>query len=326
MRKLNVRSVPPWISLILRYLLGAAIIYWLLQNQTLDWSHISTLTLPFVLFGIILVSLQFVLSAFRVRLLLHGHGIEVALSQCVKFNAVGIFYSTFMPGGVSGDVARAYFFWREYPEVSKASLAGALFLDRLYGLTTLIFVGLLAATFLLSIDDSMLNYVVIGWVLLIGGVCCYIWLGRNLFIDEREIPKARLAILAFNLRKFFSKIKLENYKTSTIWLVLLLSACVHIAAIVTIYLFSMHVLSGLSIVQVAAVSPVGLLANALPLSPGGIGVGEKSFDMLFGLLGGVSGGNAFLIARVFLYSPALLGGGILLATFLKAHKFKMEKS
>jgi len=310
----------------LRYLLGAAIIYWLLQNQTLDWSHISTLTLPFVLFAIILISLQLVLSAFRVRLLLHGHGIEAALSQCVKFNAVGIFYSTFMPGGVSGDVARAYFFWREYPEASKASLAGALFLDRLYGLATLIFIGLLAATFLLSIDGSMLNYVVVGWVLLIGGVGCYIWLGRNLLFDDGEIPKGRLASFSFMLRKFFSKIQLENYELSTIWLVLLLSACIHIAAIVTIYLFSIHVLSGLSIIQVAAVSPVGLLVNALPLSPGGIGVGEKSFDMLFGLLGGFNGGNAFLIARVFLYSPALIGGAIILVAFLKAHKLKIEKS
>ena len=86
-----------------------------------------------------------------------------------------------------------------------------------------------------------------------------------------------------------------------------------------IYTFSVHVGSGLSLMQVTAVSPVGLLANALPISPGGIGVGEKSFDVLFNLVGGTGGGTTFLITRIFMYSPALIGGCVLLTSLFRAH-------
>ncbi len=321
MRKLNFRSVSPWMPLALRYLLGAAIIYWLLQNQTLDWSHVSKLTFPYVCLGCFLAVLQLILSAYRVRVLLHGQDIKASLIHCIKFNSVGIFYSTFMPGGISGDVARAYFFWKEYPEASKTSLAGALFLDRLYGLTMMIFIGLLAASFLVSVDSSIRNYVVMGWALLVGGVVFYVWLGHYLTFNAGESPEGRLEKLSFKLREFISKVHVNKYAMSTIWTVFALSICIHLAAIVMIYFFSLHVLSGLSLVQVAAVSPVGLLANALPISPGGIGVGEKSFDVLFSLVGGTSGGNAFLIARIFLYSPAIIGGLLVLRSFLKAHRF-----
>lgn len=321
MRKLSFRSGSSWISLVFKYLLGAAIIYWLLQNQTLDWSHISALTLPYVCLGCVLVVLQLILSAYRIKVLLYGQGIKAPLIYCIKFNAVGIFYSVFMPGGISGDVARAYFFWKEYPEASKTSLVGALFLDRLYGLTMMIFIGLLAASFLVSVDGSIRNYVAMGWALLIGGVTFYVWLGSYLTFNASERPEGYLEKLSFKLREFISKIHVKNYATLTMWMVFSLSICIHLAVIVMIYFFSLHVLSGLSLVQVAAVSPVGLLANALPISPGGIGVGEKSFDVLFSLVGGTSGGNAFLITRIFLYSPALIGGLLVLRSFLKAHRY-----
>jgi uncharacterized membrane protein YbhN (UPF0104 family) len=54
-------------------------------------------------------------------------------------------------------------------------------------------------------------------------------------------------------------------------------------------------------------TPVGLLINAVPLSPGGLGIGENAFELLYTMVGGANGGTSFLLARVFLYSPALIG-------------------
>ena len=319
MRQLGLQSIPRWLSLLLRYVLGAAIIYWLLQNQTIEWRQVLSLTTPYILFGGGLVLAQLLVSAYRVKLLLHGQGVEVSLAHCVKFNSIGIFYATFLPGGIPGDVARAYFFWKEYPKASKTSLAGALFLDRFCGLTTMIFIGLLAASFMLTIEGSMQRYVVAGWMCLIGGVIFYIWMGRYVVFKNMESPNGRLAGIWFQFRKFFCKIQLNNYDLTKIWIVLLFSAFIHLSAVFMIYTFSVHVGSGLSLIQVTAVSPVGLLANALPISPGGIGVGEKSFDVLFYIVGGTGGGTTFLITRIFMYSPALIGGCVLLSSFFRAH-------
>lgn len=316
---MSLHSIPRWLSISLRYVLGAVIIYWLLRNQTIEWKQILSLTTPYILFGGGLVLVQLLVSSYRVKLLLHGQGVEVSLAHCVKFNSIGIFYATFLPGGITGDVVRAYFFWREYPKASKTSLAGALFLDRFCGLTTMIFIGLLAASFILTLEGSMQRYVVAGWICLISGVVFYIWMGRYVVFENMESPKGRLASVWFQIRKFFSKIQLKNYALTKICIVLLFSAFIHLSAVFMIYTFSVHVGSGLSLMQVTAVSPVGLLANALPISPGGIGVGEKSFDVLFNLVGGTGGGTTFLITRIFMYSPALIGGFVLLASLFRAH-------
>jgi uncharacterized membrane protein YbhN (UPF0104 family) len=47
--------------------------------------------------------------------------------------------------------------------------------------------------------------------------------------------------------------------------------------------------------------------NAIPLSPGGLGIGENAFELLYKTIGGRNGATSFLLARVFLYSPALIG-------------------
>ena len=44
--------------------------------------------------------------------------------------------------------------------------------------------------------------------------------------------------------------------------------------------------------------PLGFLVNALPLTPGGLGVGEVAFDKLFALAGLAGGVEALLAWRV----------------------------
>jgi len=67
------------------------------------------------------------------------------------------------------------------------------------------------------------------------------------------------------------------------------------------------------------VAPLGLLANALPLTPGGLGIGEKGFDLLYGMVGGREGGNSFLLSRIFLFCPGILGAAALGYKVMSAH-------
>ena len=59
--------------------------------------------------------------------------------------------------------------------------------------------------------------------------------------------------------------------------------------------------------EVFVATPIGLLVNAVPLSPGGLGIGENAFEILYRAIGGQNGAISFLLARVVLYSPALIG-------------------
>ena len=54
-------------------------------------------------------------------------------------------------------------------------------------------------------------------------------------------------------------------------------------------------------------APVGHLVNSLPLTPGGIGVGETAFNALFSLTGMSGGADALLCLRVWSLLVGALG-------------------
>jgi len=59
------------------------------------------------------------------------------------------------------------------------------------------------------------------------------------------------------------------------------------------------------------VVPFGTLANALPLTPGGLGVGEAAFVGLFSAIGAAGGAEAILAWRVLTTLIDLVGGALL---------------
>ena len=81
----------------------------------------------------------------------------------------------------------------------------------------------------------------------------------------------------------------------------------HLLTILIIWVIAEDINITIGLVNILLVSPLAFVANLLPISPGGIGVGEKAFEELF-LLYGVSGGaTVFFISRFFMYLPGLFG-------------------
>jgi uncharacterized membrane protein YbhN (UPF0104 family) len=62
--------------------------------------------------------------------------------------------------------------------------------------------------------------------------------------------------------------------------------------------------------QVAFLTMLGMVANAIPLTPGGIGVGEAAFEQLFRLMGYNGGAALLLLWRFGMLPLALLGAAI----------------
>ena len=65
-----------------------------------------------------------------------------------------------------------------------------------------------------------------------------------------------------------------------------------------------------SVILVSFLSMLGMVANAIPITPGGIGIGEAAFDALFGLVGYGSAALLLLSWRV-ANVPIGIGGGLL---------------
>lgn len=304
----------PILSVFFRYLLGALIVFWLFRTNLIDFNVLNAVHFKIAAVAAGLVIFQLLLAGYRVQLLLAGHGISTGLLQCIAFNSVGIFYSLFLPGGMSGDLARAYCFWKSYPSANKSALFGALFVDRLLGTVAMIVMGLIGGSLLMD-TLGLTHFVMIAWIAFLCFAILYLIVTRM----HRNFDKSRAGSIG-RIFRFIEKIDLRGYGWAMILKGSVLSILGHMSAVAIIFLFSELLGSGLNFTKITAVAPLGLLANALPLTPGGLGIGEKGFELLYNLVGGVHGGNSFMTSRIFLFSPALLGLIVVIVQFIRSHR------
>ena len=142
-------------------------------------------------------------------------------------------------------------------------------------------------------------------VALVAGIGVLHVVGRGHKSDD--VPLASLPGLWNKFKRGIAELRIHDYGLAVLLSVVAQSMLIHLTAVVVIYLCSLHAAAGLGFLQVFVATPIGLLVNAIPLSPGGLGIGENAFELLYRAIGGSQGATSFLIARFFLYAPALVG-------------------
>ena len=320
-KKLRIRKV---VLFFLEYLIGAGIVYWLIRRDILDLTPLKSLSPRLIGIGLALTLLMVYLSAVRVKHLLQDHGITLSVWRCFFFNCLGIFYSLFLPGGFSGDAARAYYLLRETPH-NRGALVGSLILDRVFGLLAMIGLGTASSAYLVLSVPWLLPYFLALSAAFLLGVGC---VGFLLLADLKPRTQGRNVLVKMYefLHNMVVRLNLSGHSRATLAYAAGLSIVIHSLSIFLIYLCSAHNNSGLDLVGVFSVGPFGLLANAIPISPGGLGVGEQSFEFLYKLAGARNGASSFLTARLFLYSPAVIGAAVAAVFFLRLQKLMKPRA
>jgi hypothetical protein len=313
------RSTRKVLLFIAEYLIGGGIIYWLLHRNLLDLSPLRSVSLPLVLGGVLLALAMTYLASVRLKYLLRDQGIGISVRRCFFFNCMAIFYSMFLPGGFSGDAARAYYLMREIGH-NRAALLGSLLLDRMLGLLAMIGLGTASSAFLVAANPWLMTYLIYLAALFVLGLA---FLGYLLIAEHRPDNGGRrnafMRLYGF-VHNLLVRLNIGAHSRETLAYAVGLSIAIHSFSIFLIYVCSVHNDSGLGLLGVFSVGPFGLLANAIPISPGGLGVGEQSFEFLYRLVGGRNGASSFLTARLFLYSPAVVGAAVAAVLFLRLHK------
>ncbi|MGE5616016.1 MAG: lysylphosphatidylglycerol synthase transmembrane domain-containing protein [Bacillota bacterium] len=297
---------------ILKYALGIVLIAWMAFSGKLDFSLVGSLPAALIAECVALVLVQTLIGAFRVRYILDHQGVHTGLWQCVLYNCAGILYSAFLPGGISGDAVRAYLFMKAAPG-HRLGVLGAMVLDRVLGLLSMVALGMTAALYIaISVEVIRPYLLVFGAILaaLVGGLAMLQFIGAR--HKDHDVPFSRLPGLWAKLKRAVAELRIHEYPVGVLAMAVGQSVVIHLTAVAIIYACSLHAGAGLDFLRVFVATPIGLLVNAIPLSPGGLGIGENAFELLYRAIGGSHGATSFLIARFFLYAPALVGLGYIL--------------
>lgn len=221
------------------------------------------------------------------------------LTRFLAINFIGAFFDNFLLGSSGGDAVRVLYIGRE---TSAATALGLTLTDRIVGLLGLVLVGAgalaLAGPELLSRSElATMAWALAAVVLVSVAALAVLASGILAPVVERigiYVPVRRPALLAGGV---FLSVVVQLINASGLWAV-------------------GAALAGeptLSLAQIARAAPPALVANALPLPGGGIGVGEAAFGRCLELFvpglqhGAARGAAIFLLMRVVSLVVGLIG-------------------
>jgi uncharacterized protein (TIRG00374 family) len=128
-------------------------------------------------------------------------------------------------------------------------------------------------------------------------------------------------------RELLGSIVVYQGKAAVIALSVLLSVVGHLGFVSSLYCVAAGLQGPLWSWRVHfVVAPLGLIINAIPISPGGIGVGEAAMQALFASVG-EDGSKAFLmmlVYRAISWSLAIIGVAYLITGFSETRRAMAE--
>ncbi|MEA1867473.1 MAG: lysylphosphatidylglycerol synthase transmembrane domain-containing protein [Thermodesulfobacteriota bacterium] len=294
--------------LALKILIATGLILFLFMTGRLNFASIlDSYKYPKYLFaGALCCTLAMVTPIFRWWILVRIQKLPLGMFDALRLTMIGYFFNMFIPGGAGGDVVRAVYTVRDCPERRAQALTIA-FVDRGLGLHTLLLLGVS----IILIQPTLFNNCpdLKPWLLLIAGMLVIGTIAALLLIWDR--------INGFMMRlcgrviggadAWHEAMMLYRKQPGMLFIAYFFSAGSAIFNVLAIHFMMLAVGSNPTIAESIAVAPLVILANALPFTPGGIGVAEGASAGLYAFVGQAGGANGMLLTRFFIVIHALLG-------------------
>jgi len=300
---------------------AAGLITWLFSSGKLDFKLLThLLNTPYaVMIAVTLSVLNFSLISFRWREILRARSeSHLPLAGMIKITWIGQFFSSVLPGSVSGDLIKMLYVQNFDPKFSKKFILISILLDRVMGLCGLILLvglsSLIFSTYLLKTSPALGPLLITNYIL-----STLVLFGLITFYFFNQPIRSILRKIEVRYHHFFWQKIISLWDDliaikSKIIATILLSILVQFIGVVIFWiLIKDHVIGLMDFIQALAFIPIGLMTLALPVAPSGLGVGHAIFQKLFQLCNITNGASLFniyffvtLVINVWGFMPYLL--------------------
>lgn len=280
-------SLIPRLGLWFRVVVTAAVL--VLVLRAVDWAAFAglpgRLRWPLLLLAALFMGLAYPLHAVRLGLLLRQQGFNLPTGELHRITWISIFFGSFTPGGVGGDISRLLHVHGRVP-LNKTGSAVAVVADRVVGLATLLFLATMAAlahrqtaptpapevAALTPLFGASFLALTTGWVLL-----------------ARSQRGGRLADLGTAARRTLSPV-------APLLMAVLVSLAIWAADFFAGWLLARALGWPVGLVEISVALAVAYTVASLPLSIGGHGVREGSLVVVLGWFGLAAGAPLLAVA------------------------------
>jgi uncharacterized protein (TIRG00374 family) len=302
-----------------RAIIGVLVLYWLWRSGSIDWSALRGLYEHWglTLLALGLIFLDLVVISLRLSRLFAARRLRLTLADSTRLNLVTNLFNLFLPTG-GGDVARIYYAVADAAG-QRTTIAAILFFDRVIGLVALLLcpLVLMPGSMDLIRHSAVIRSLLVFCALAAAGLVALGIVLTSRRLRGTAIVSGVLARMPMRAHVESALETLRGFRERRYLLeVLAISLVAHLLSGLVVVILLVATGGPLAFHPVVFLSLIGFMANSIPLTPGGIGLGEAAFESLFALAG-IAGGAATMIAwRVLLLGLAPAG----LWVFLRARR------
>lgn len=261
---------------------------------SLEWEDIKTHFYEFdpslAVSAVILLSMQYLISAWKWQKSLRLHGIDYSWLYLLNSLCIAFFFNNFLPSAIGGDAYRAY---RTMGNSERPAYPiSAVIIERIFGLIALVLIGYISAVALVlrgtieHQDLLVLVSIAIGISFLLAGFGWHLG-----YFDRLKKKLWRMN----KLEPIMQSLKIVRANRRHIWGLFWLSILFQTLAVLTIaVLFSALGIPGRYFESGFAAAAAGA-AGVIPLSINGIGIVEGSF-VVAAVLASLPYGQSVIVA------------------------------
>jgi uncharacterized protein (TIRG00374 family) len=301
---------PFWI--VLRIALGVALLFYVLES-TGGWASASLLfTTAWLLPGFVAFTLLgATVEAKRLCLLLRSQSRTLAFKDSLGLVVMSVFFSLCIPGGTGGDLIKLYYLAQD--DLSRGvEMATVILVDRAVGLFSMLLVVVLLASlnWRLLLEPGPLQVMTLVSIAGLLAMTALALLSWSPAIRKTAIYRWVTGSVPFKsiVNRVLDALHLFRDHRGAVVQAILLSTVGQLALATSFAAAGTVLVPDAPLLTTALLSLLGLIANWIPLTPGGLGVGEAAFAGLF-RLAGYHGGEKLLLAwRVGMLPLAVVGG------------------
>lgn len=296
----------------LKYLIAFGLIYYLVASGKLDFKlFLKIESYSLLLVAILFSFLNTAAINYRWTLLLWDKGFKCSLKETFNLTLMGIFFNYSLPSSIGGDAVKAYYLAKDNADKRMLAITSVM-VDRLLGLFVMVSIGLLALLFNLPFvqgNADLLNILYFSSI-------AFLSMGFGLLMVFSEAVKnlsfiqKLLGMFPELLVKVYEALNSYGQSKKTVLKVIFYSFLAQFFAIG--FMVSIGSALGFDLplgVYFFAV-PVGFIIMSIPISPGGVGVGQLAFLQLFKIFLGEStevGTLAITAFQIVLFCWGLIG-------------------
>jgi uncharacterized protein (TIRG00374 family) len=295
---------------LLKLTVAIGLLYWLVINGKLDFSLLAEIFKypALVTISALLCMIQILLCSYRWGIMLKMKAPELTSSKILSTQWIGQFFSSILPGAVTGDIIKVAHLVKDHKNLSRPYLLFTILLDRVIGLCALLSISTVSGIFLYN-ELVEINPIFKEVILL------------NIFLFTGSLTFLALFFLKKNHQTFILNLIKHDKIRSTLaswWEIgahkkkffdmFALSVLAHTCAILSFYCINKHFFNeSFQFKHLFAIVPMGQVGVAIPISPGGLGVGHVLFDKLFSFLNQSRGASLFNLAWMIAFTVNMLG-------------------